>query len=116
MDRSRRGPLAANPPSVPSLDEEVHSDDKIFRKIKDYTMEAKREECIQAGDPHLNVLASNVRSSERASSSRGAEPSTSGAPLVDLDSRYICEDWVSGLSNKKLGFISHKFKLGNSAH
>ena len=33
---------------------------------------------------------------------------------MDSDSRYICKDWISGLSNKKLGLISHEFMLGNS--
>ena len=40
-DRSRRGPPVANPPSAPSSDEEVHSDDEIFREIEDYIIEVK---------------------------------------------------------------------------
>ena len=35
LDRPHRGPPTANPPRVPSLDEEVHSDDKIFREIEE---------------------------------------------------------------------------------
>ena len=50
MDRSLKGPPAANPPSAPSLDEEVHSDE-IFREIEDYAIEAKREDRVQASDP-----------------------------------------------------------------
>ena len=46
MDRSHRGSPVANLPGVPSLDEEVHFDDKIFREIKDYMMEAEREERV----------------------------------------------------------------------
>ena len=61
------------------------------------------------------MLASNVRWSEGVSSSEGAEPSTSGAPSADPNSRYIYEDWVSDLSNKKLDFISRNFRVGNSA-
>ena len=53
LDRSHRVPLAANLPGASSLDEEVHSDEEIFREIKDYTTEAEREECIQAGNPPL---------------------------------------------------------------
>ena len=53
MDRSRIGLPAANPPIEPSSDEEVHSDDKIFREIKDYAME---EERVQAGDPTYTCL------------------------------------------------------------
>ena len=67
LGRSRRGPPAANPPGVPSSDEEVHSDDEIFWEIKDYAVEAKREEHVQAGNPHLYVLASDVWWSEGAS-------------------------------------------------
>ena len=46
LDRSRKGPPAANPPGQPSLDEEVHSNDEIFREIEDYAMEAEREDCV----------------------------------------------------------------------
>ena len=49
MDRSRRGPFAANPPSTPSLDKDVHSDDEIFREIEDHAMEAEREHQFQVG-------------------------------------------------------------------
>ena len=63
----------------------------------------------------LYVLASDVRWSKGAISSRGAGASTSGAPSTGPDSRYIYNDWVSDLSNKKLGFISCEFKLGNLA-
>ena len=35
---------------------------------------------------------------------------------MDSDSQYICEDWISGLSNKKLGFISREYRLGHLAH
>ena len=73
------------------------------------------EERVQIGDPPLYVRTSDVRCSEGTSSFEGAEPSTSGAPFLDPNLWYICEDWVSGLSNKKLGFISHQFRLGNSA-
>ena len=115
LDRSHRGSPAANPPGVPSLDEEVHFDDKIFREIKDYVMEAEREERVQAGNPSLYMLAPDVRWSEGASSSEGTAFLTSGAPPTDPNSRYIWEDWVFGLSNKMLGFISSEFRLGNSA-
>ena len=57
MDKSGRGPLAANTPGVPFSDEEVHSDDKIFREIEDYTVEAKREDRVKSGDPPLYVLS-----------------------------------------------------------
>ena len=46
LDRSRRGSPAANPPGVPSSDEEVHFDDEIFREIEDYAMEAEREDNV----------------------------------------------------------------------
>ena len=39
MDKSHRGSLAANLPKVPSLGEDVHSDNDIFREIEDYAME-----------------------------------------------------------------------------
>ena len=55
LDRSRRGPPKPNPPGAPSSDEEVHYDDEIFKEIKDYTMEAEREERAQAGDPPTYV-------------------------------------------------------------
>ena len=51
MGRSRRRPPAANPPGAPSLNEEVHFDDEIFREIEDYAIEAEREDRVQAGDP-----------------------------------------------------------------
>ena len=86
MDRSHRGPPAANPPRAPSSDEKVHFDDEICREIEDYAMEAKKEERVQAGNPLLNVLALDVRWSEGTSSSEGAEPSTSGAPSMDPNS------------------------------
>ena len=53
MDMSRKRLPTANPPVAPSLDEEVHSHDKIFREIKDYAME---EEQVQAGDPPYTCL------------------------------------------------------------
>ena len=46
LDRSRRGSPAANPSRAHSSDEEVHSDDEIFREIKDYAMEAEREDSV----------------------------------------------------------------------
>ena len=84
--RSRRRPQATIPPSMPYFNEEVHSYDEIFCEIKDYAVEAEREEHVQADDPALFVLASDVRWSEGASSSSGARPSTSGAPLTDFNS------------------------------
>ena len=51
MDRSHRGPLAANPLGLPFSDEEAHSDDELFREIEYYAVEAEREDCVQAGDP-----------------------------------------------------------------
>ena len=60
MGRSHKGPPAASPPSVPSLDEEVHSDDEIFREIEDYAMEAETEDRVQTRDPPLYVLTSVV--------------------------------------------------------
>ena len=78
-------------------------------------MEVKKEERLCGRSP-LYVLASNIRWSEGVSSSGGAKASTSRAPPTGLDWRYICEDWVSSLSNKKLGFISCEFRLGNLAH
>ena len=51
LDRSRRRPLAAKPPGTPSSNEEVHSNDEIFREIEDYAIEAEREDRVQAGDP-----------------------------------------------------------------
>ena len=46
FDRSRRGPLAANPLGAPSFDEKVHSDDEIFREIEDYAVEAEMEDRV----------------------------------------------------------------------
>ena len=83
LGRSRRVPPVANPPSMPSSDKEVHSDDKIFCEIEDYAVEAEKEDHVQAGDPYLYVLASDVWWSEGGSSFSGAGPSTSGASLVD---------------------------------
>ena len=82
---SRRGPPVANPPGVPSSDEEVYSNNEIFRKIEDYAMEAEREDRVQTRDPPLYVLTSNVWWSDGASSFGGAGPSTSGAPPMDSD-------------------------------
>ena len=39
LDRFCRGLPTANPPIAPSSDEEVHSDDEIFREVKDYAIE-----------------------------------------------------------------------------
>ena len=39
LDRSLKGLAAANPPVVPSSDEEVYSDNEIFREIENYAME-----------------------------------------------------------------------------
>ena len=61
------------------------------------------------------MLTSDVRWFEGASSSGGTGPSTSGAPPADSDSLYICEDWVYGISTKKLRFISHEYRLGHLA-
>ena len=61
------------------------------------------------------MLASDVWWSKGASSFGGVELSTSGSPSVDPNSWYIYKGWVFGLSNKKQGFISHEFRLGNSA-
>ena len=61
LDKSHKGPSEANPSGVPSLAEEVHSDDEIFREIEDYAVEVEREDCVQAGDPPLYVLALNIR-------------------------------------------------------
>ena len=61
------------------------------------------------------MLASDVRWFEGASSSGGAGPLTSGAPSADSNSRYICEDWISRLSNNKLRFISREYRLVHSA-
>ena len=71
------------------------------------------EERVQESALLLYVLTADVRWWEAPSSSGGTEPSTSGAPFVDPNTRYIYWDWVFGLSNKKLGFISCKFRLGN---
>ena len=62
------------------------------------------------------MLTSDVRWSEGASSFGRGGPSTSRASPVDSDSRYICEDWISGLSNKKLGFITHEYMLEHLTH
>ena len=77
---------------MPSLNEEVHSDDEIFREIKDYAMEAEREDRVQASDPILYMIALDIRWSKGASSFGGARPSTNGALPSDSDLRYICED------------------------
>ena len=53
MDRSCRGPPMANHLSVPSSDEVVYSDDEILREIEEYTIEAEREDCVQAGNPPI---------------------------------------------------------------
>ena len=78
-------------PNVPSSDEEVHSDDKIFHEIEDYAVEAEREDHVHAGDPPLYVLILDVRWSEGASSSGGVGPSTSWAPPADSGFQYVCE-------------------------
>ena len=62
------------------------------------------------------MLASDVQWFKGASSSGGAGPSTSGAPPMDSDFQYVCEDWVFGLSTKKLGFVSWEYKLVHLAH
>ena len=115
LGRSRRGPPVATPLGAPFSNKEEHSDDEIFWEIEDYVVEAEREEHVQADDPPLYVLASDVWWYEEASSSGGARPSTSRAPPTDSDSKYICKDWVSGLSTKKLGFISREYRLGHLA-
>ena len=56
MVMSRRGPLAANLPGAPSSDEEVHSDDEIFREIEDYAMEVEIDECVHGGNPPYMCL------------------------------------------------------------
>ena len=81
-----RGPSATNPPRAPSSDEEVHSDDEIFREIEDYAIEAEGEDHVQVWDPPLYVLTPDVRWYEGASSFGGAGPTTSGAPPADFDS------------------------------
>ena len=37
------GPPAANSLGAPSMNEEFHSDDEIFREIEDYAMEVERK-------------------------------------------------------------------------
>ena len=43
---SCRGPPTASPPSMPSSDEEVHSNDEIFCEIADYITEVEREDRV----------------------------------------------------------------------
>ena len=47
-------------PSVPSFNEEVYSDDEIFREIEDYVVEAERDDRVQASNLPLYVLTSDV--------------------------------------------------------
>ena len=70
MDRSRRGPSTANPREAPSSNEEVHSDDEIFREIEEYVTEDKR---VQAGDPPYTCL--NQTSDGRREQVRPGAPS-----------------------------------------
>ena len=91
---------------MPYSDKEVHSYDEIFCELEDCVVLFEREDHVQTGDPPLFVLASDVWWFEGASSSSGVGPSTSRAPPTDSDSQYVCEDWVSRFSTKKLGFIS----------
>ena len=53
------------------------------------------------GDPSQYVLSSHAWL--EASSSDGVGSSTNGAPSVDANCQYACEDWVSRLSAKKIG-------------
>ena len=46
LDRSCRGPPATNSPGAPSSNEEVHSDDEIFREIEDYAIEVERKDRV----------------------------------------------------------------------
>ena len=115
LGRSRREPLAANPLHASSSDEKAHSNDEIFWEIEDYAIEAEMEDRVRASDPPFYVLTLDVWWSEGASSFDGAGPSTSGAPPADFDFQYTYEDWLSGLSTKKLGFISCEYRLEHLA-
>ena len=115
LGRSRRGPPTTNPPNVPSLDEEVHSDNEIFREIEDYAIEAEREDRVQARDPPLYMLTLDASWSEGESSSRGVRPSTSGAPPINSNSQYIYKDWISSFSNKKLTLCPFSFLQTSTA-
>ena len=70
MDRSHRGHSTANCCKVPFSDEEVHSDDKIFREIEEYVTEDER---VQIGDPPYTCL--NQTSDGRRERVRPGAPS-----------------------------------------
>ena len=74
----------------PTLDIQQSSKKNIEDVI--YTVEAKKEDRVQAANPLFYVLASDVWWSEGASSSGGVGPSTSGALPVDAGFQYVCED------------------------
>ena len=90
----------------------TYSDDEEFHEIEDYTDEADKGEQVQGTYSPQYLFSSHVMWSAGASSSGGARPSTSGVLPVDVGSRYICEDWVSRLSTKQLGYISFEYRLG----
>ena len=102
MGRSRRGAPTASPSSVPSSDEEVHSDDEIFREIEDYAVEAEREDHVQVGYPPLYMLASDVRWSEGASSAGAELHPWTLTPNMFVRTRYLgflLRNWDSSLVN-----------------
>ena len=86
MGRSRRGPPAANPLSMPSSNKEVHFDGEVFQKIENYIVEVEKEDHVQAGNPPLYMLASDVEWFEGVSLSGGVGPSTNRALPTDSDS------------------------------
>ena len=86
--------MPVNPSPMLFLNKEVQFDDEVFHEIKDYFEEAERGEPIQVGDPPQYVLSSHAQLG--ASSSGGANPSTSGAPPANAGPYYACDDWSPG--------------------
>ena len=96
----------ANPLGAPSSDEEVHSNDEIFREIEDYEMEAEREEHVLAGDsPYMCLHRTSSGRMERVRLGtlglQSVEPRPQ-MPTRDVSARtryqvYLTRSWASFL-------------------
>ena len=119
--------------SEPSFEGEVNSDDDLIREVKGYTevgeMESDtqpqttRGDLLQASHPArtrsstgagASTSGAGASTSGAGASTSGAGASTSGAQVLAGGSCYICRDWVSQITVKKLKLIACQYRLGEA--
>ena len=92
-----------NPTLLPHPNKDVHFDDDIICKVKNYIEGAEGDAQVQTLDlSQLAFLPRALSSRGVGISTSDASTSTSGAASQDISPRYMCEDWVSRTSIEKL--------------